>query len=118
MTALFSSPRRFELWRYTVSHGQLLMRSNKGVGAETRIEILFKDVGFMALPTLLEGLAISECAADAEGVPSRPALPPGQSWYRIESGGGDFYVAAGSVTVNEDALEYDEPSGLLTDPAL
>jgi len=66
----------FELWRYTVSHHQLLMRSNKGNSSSTRLEVLFKDVGFMAVPPVMKGFTITRCDVNEERLPLRAAARP------------------------------------------
>ena len=53
--SLFVSDRFFQIWRYTVSHRQLLLRSTKSDVAHTRIEILFKDVSLMLMELRSEG---------------------------------------------------------------
>jgi hypothetical protein len=40
----FHSDRVFELWSYTITHGQLLLRANKTNVFSSRVEVLFKDV--------------------------------------------------------------------------
>ncbi|HEX4262781.1 MAG TPA: hypothetical protein VH597_00470 [Verrucomicrobiae bacterium] len=50
--------RRFSLHLYWPSHGPLLLRSGKDNGNSNRIDILFHDVRWMALPVWFEGLRI------------------------------------------------------------
>jgi hypothetical protein len=41
------------MWRYTVSHAQLVLRASKGLGdpeADTRVEVLFKNAQTADLP--------------------------------------------------------------------
>jgi hypothetical protein len=112
---IIKSGRMFEVWRYTASHSQLLLRSNKGADSTTRLEILFTNVAFMAVPPVMRGMTIVECGPD-----ELPACLNGMGistpWYRIETGGSAGYVAAAMVVVNEDELEYHEPSALLRPP--
>jgi hypothetical protein len=91
---VFDSSRRFQVWLYTVSHAQLLLRSVKASGQPTRIDLLFKNVHALDLPTTTEGLAVRR---DGAGF----ALT-GQGW-------------SGSITADaffnaEDDLEYHDPS--------
>jgi hypothetical protein len=60
---VFASERLFQTWRYTVSHRQLLLRSNKTNAANTRIEILFKNVSLMLIGQIFRGLTITICDA-------------------------------------------------------
>jgi len=54
----FTSDRHFQLWRYTVGHGQLLLRSNPDAVRATRVEVLFKGVDRVDLPTSFDGLTV------------------------------------------------------------
>jgi hypothetical protein len=66
---LFESPRRFQLWAQTVSHGQLLFRSPRSSHHPTRVEVLFKPVGAQKVRADYDGLII-RCAANAEAADS------------------------------------------------
>jgi hypothetical protein len=116
--ALYSSDRNFKVWSYRVSFRSLLLRSNKGDSIEpnpsyaTRAEILFTGVAFMHLQHWLQGVTIDEC--DAAGVPGH--LPRGVAdaqWFRILSGDSSFFVAARTMAVREDSLEYGDPTPFL-----
>ena len=116
---IYNSNRVFEVWRYTVSHRQLLIRSNKRNSFPTRLEVLFKNVAFMALPPVMRGVTISECGAAGDELPScLNAFQISKPWYRIETEGSVGYVAAGAIATNEDDLGYEEPSSLLSGPFL
>ncbi len=110
---LFTSERFFEVWRYTVSHRQLLLRSNKNNSNSTRIEILFKNVIFMLIVPTLKNLTITLCEPSADAFPYWNIIGEGRNLYRLNADGFVGYVAAGSVSTGEDELEYDQPSGLL-----
>lgn len=119
MNPIFSSDRIFEVWRYTVSHRQLLLRSNKENSSPTRLEILFKDVVFMAIPSVMKGVTITECGAVDDELPAgMAAFRVSKPWYRIETDGAVGYIAAGAVVTNEDNFGYEEPSSLLSGPLL
>lgn len=47
---LLLSPRRFTVWEYYVSHGQLLIRSAWGQEDNVNIDILFHGVEYVSLP--------------------------------------------------------------------
>jgi len=116
MTVAFQSPRVFEVWRYTVSHGQLLLRSNPNATCRTRIEVLFKPVVMMKLPTSMEGLAIRR-PTEAEMVDIREdtGLTPGEGrlFFVVEGTNYRGYVISGTMVTSEDELGYADPSGLL-----
>jgi hypothetical protein len=107
--------RRFQLWRYTVSHGQLLLRSNKSEAHHTRCEIFFKDVVRMDLPTLMDEVEV-DVAADADVPAFVLELGVCERWerpvYRVGGRGFVGYVVAGAVACAEDEGEYHTPSSL------
>ena len=51
-----SFERPFQVWFYTVGHSQLLLRSNRSGERGTRVDVLFKGVKAIQLPTVLQGL--------------------------------------------------------------
>jgi hypothetical protein len=114
MTAkpVFISDRTFEIWRYTVSHRQLLLRSNKTNILTTRLEILFKDVSLVLMKPTLSHLSVVPCSS-SELPNGYGADVIGKTLYRIEAEEFKGYIAAASVSVHEDEREYEEPSALL-----
>ena len=50
--------RQFQIWSYKVSHAQLLLRSTKSENNPTRIDLLFKNVAIINIPTLLNDVRI------------------------------------------------------------
>jgi hypothetical protein len=113
--------RQFQLWTYTVSHGQLLLRSTRSEAHPTRCEILFKGVVRMDLPALMDDVEV-EVAAEGD-VPSF-ALELGayERWghlvYRVRGRGFVGYVVALGVWCAEDDGEYYTPSRLLEQSGL
>jgi hypothetical protein len=49
----------FELWRYSVSHGALLICRSKDETHNTRVEIMFLDVSYIDLPTAMHDIQIA-----------------------------------------------------------
>lgn len=107
--------RRFQLWVYTVSHRQLLLRSNKSDTQSHRCEVLFKNVAHVNVPTVIDNLEIELGTG---------ALPAGAgelglgetlecSVYLIKGDNCLGYVVAGHVGYAEDAGDYDSASSLL-----
>jgi hypothetical protein len=105
--------RLFQLWSYTTSHSQLLLRSPKSSEYPTRIDVLFKNVANINLPTLLSGLtvnALSESEAahlfqqfDAQAI-------KGMHLFSITDTNLNGHVIAGSIAWHEDNSEYNEAS--------
>ena len=58
------SNRKFKVWEYQVSHGQLLIRSPKAPATKTspefltNVDLVCLDVEYMALPRVLRGVEI------------------------------------------------------------
>src|SRR5690242_16981113 len=107
--------RRFQLWAYTVSHRQLLLRSNKSDQHASRCEILFANVIHIDLPISVEDVEV-RIATDEElesrGI-ARPNEPHIQrTVYIVQGRNVSGYVIAGAVYQAEDDGEYDSPSSL------
>lgn len=112
---LFKSPRSFKIWRYNVSHRQLLLRSTKENDAPTRVDILFKDVIAIKLHTELLGLTIrriSPAEVDSFANEMKGLISDRRTLFSIESARCSGYVLAGQMEQAEDTGEYDEPSYL------
>jgi len=111
---IFRSDRFFQAWRYTVSHGQLLIQSQKTDLVATRLEILFKDVEYMAVRPVMHGLSIAPCSRDR--LPDFLAgLAVTGAWYELRCDKGKGYIACGAVAFSEDALGHGHPSALMDD---
>ncbi len=108
--------RTFQLWEYQVGHAQLLLRSPKEGAHLTRLEIAFKNVQAVKIPTLIRDLSIG--IADTE--PSAAALAEAGTAVRtslvfaIDGSGFQGYVIAGIAFGHEDEGEYFDPSPLLS----
>jgi hypothetical protein len=92
----FDSDRHFQVWAYTVSHGQLLLRSTKSDQEATRVEVLFKGVTRFDLPMSLDGFHVRRNG--------REYTAHGDGW----SGS---IVALAMFTVEDDG-HYADPSSL------
>ena len=116
----FGSSRKFQLWGYGVSHGQLLLRSNKAPDSPTtRLEILFKDARFVCLPSVMDGLTVRR--GDDEIVDRNMSdfgpleLEHGVSIFAVGGQGWKGFVVAGAVWTLEDDAEYFAASKLAPD---
>lgn len=105
--------RTFQIWEYKVSHSQLLLRSVKDSSKDTRIDILFKNVGIIFIPTLLAQIKIRETNPLAVSLVGDEDFLQGRRIFQIESAGYSGYVAAGIMVHLEDQGDYDEPSLLM-----
>lgn len=111
---IIGSDRKFQIWKYTVGHRQLLLRSTKSPDFPTRIDVFFKGVVQFHLPTLFTGLFIAEGSEDEIGklctLRESPSFKEDVRIFTVK--GVDFlgYVAALVVATHEDEGEYHEPS--------
>ena len=115
MTILIRSDRIFKLWRATVGHSQLLLRSPKTSILETRVDVYFKPVEALKIRTTMQGLFVRDADADESAAVLKDcALVPteGMNVYVVESKAFRGYVVAGVAAISEDTREFDEPSAL------
>jgi len=106
--------RPFQIWNYTVSHRQLLLRSTKSQERQTRVDVLFKGVAALGLPSAFRELEVRPATSvdiDEIGQPHCSRLSDGAVTLYVVRGG-EFlgYVAAVGVFVHEDDAEYNEAS--------
>src|SRR5215472_8416794 len=104
MQQLVSFTRNFQVWEYIVGHRQLLIRSTKAAGLATRVDILFKDVAAIHLPTTFEGLTITE-ASGHEPMPREIQLGSstmrGEKLFVVHGSNYKGYVLAAAVAWHE-----------------
>jgi len=104
---IFESQRQFQLWDYTVSHRQLLLRSPRTPEITTNLDIVFWEVRYVDVGTLLEGIAMR--AASSEQLARVPPLDGHDhdpiKGYTIVSGRGEFVVVCSGVRILENTLD-------------
>lgn len=111
---IIHSERQFQIWKYTVGHSQLLLRSTKSAEFPTRIDVFFKGVKEFHLPTVFTGLSITE--ASEEDIQQLCCLRNPVSIAKDDKvfkvHGSDFlgYITAVIAGCHEDEGEYDDPS--------
>ncbi len=91
--------RRFQMWRYVVSHSWLLLMSPKDEIRETRVCILFVGVRHIDLPHLL---AIDEIRDHT--------LAEGEHFYELVARDGAYRINALGMTVETDAFDWNAPT--------
>ena len=106
-TEIFKSDRYFTVFDYLVSHGQLLLRSDKRKGCKENIDIIFFDATFIQLFTMLNGVAIKLVIAgdtiDYKSVNKYLSYKE-SNLFEIESAEEKYYLAASFVKVFENEL--------------
>jgi hypothetical protein len=111
---IVNSPRFFQLWSYTVSHSELLLRSTKSDHYPSRIDVFFKGVEEFQLPTSFNGLSIADVSS--EEVRTLQAFKPSPEtgydckFYKVKSVDFVGYIVALLARCHEDNGEYHEPS--------
>lgn len=103
----------FQMWRYEVGHGQLLFRSTKSTEHPTRVDVLFKNVAAIQMPTVFNGMTVRS----TDAAPSLELGTLGRSereLFEITGDGVRGYVVAGIVVTHEDEGSHGDPSPLLT----
>lgn len=102
--------RQFQVWKYQVGHGRLLLRSPKNNINKSRIDLLFKNVTYIGIPTAFETMLV-EIADDMEmkGIVNKigTSVPKDSRLYIINEA---FYIVAAYFGSHEDDLEYFEDS--------
>jgi len=108
--------RIVQVWSYTVSHGQLLLRATKDRDHLTRVDVLFKGVGAMQLPSVMQSLTVKEAEPEEREEilgSTSVSMPEERRCFVLEGPGFRGWVIAGAVVSMEDEGEYFEPSPLL-----
>ncbi|HZC27607.1 MAG TPA: hypothetical protein VE287_11335, partial [Actinopolymorphaceae bacterium] len=109
-TEIFRSDRRFVLWAYSVSHGQLLLRS-VDQRHETTIDLLFKPIKAVRLRDGYDGLVI-RCATAEEAEEAERAGEPaaGRRVFLLETQGRTDHVIGMAVGWHEGVLDRTQHS--------
>lgn len=111
----FPEDRGFQMWFYDASHSQLLLRSSsRGNPRKKRLEVYFKAVDRICIPTSMASLSIAlGDPGDLADPPPAELLTLGRKLYVLRGKGFIGYVVAGYVGWTEDDLSYNDPSSLL-----
>lgn len=104
--------RLFQVWLYTVSHCQLLLRSNKQADGQSRVDVLFKGVAAMRIIPVFHNLQITDWPDTVE-FPEIGLATYGRKVFSLRAREFEGWVIAGSMSVHEDDGNYYDPSPLL-----
>lgn len=111
MKIVIDDSGRVQVWLYTVSHGQLLLRRPKDLNHPRRLELLFKDVIEVHLVRSFINLRVVEMGRDKFDLSS--SVPELHRIFKLTGDNAVGYVVAGVVVFAEDDLEYYDPSPLI-----
>jgi len=114
MKEIFKSTRYFTLFDFVISHGQLLLRSQKNDESGNNIDIVFSGTTYIQLFSRLNGLVITRIENDISNISHssvKKFLEYDNNYlFEIESNGEKYSIAASFVTVYENKLEFSESS--------
>jgi hypothetical protein len=104
--------RSFRLWEFNVNHNQLLLRSPKKKSQPKNVDIAFVGVGYVELPTKLDGITICQPSADeieriCEQLGS--SVAPDEI-HVLSSGGKRYLVVAVAKKILDNDLDIFESS--------
>jgi hypothetical protein len=107
----------FGLALYHQYHGMLLLRSgDRDDGGPKRIDLLFRGVIWMSIPSWFSDFTLEQCLLDEVLdylPPSHRGKAESRKVYRIDIDHTPHYVIAGSVAASRDDGSYFDPSPLL-----
>jgi hypothetical protein len=110
---IFTSDRYFKIWGFMVSHGQLLLRSDKRTGYEENIDIVFFDTTYMQLFQSFKGISIKvlneKDTVNYDSVKEYLSFDKSHL-FEISSNDEKYIIAASFVRVFENDLEGNELS--------
>lgn len=104
--------RNFQVWAYTVSHAQLLLRSTRGDDHPTRIDMGFKNTKALSVSHLMPELHIEEADPQRRlALLADVGLPDDSAkCFLLRWTGGNGYVIAGVMVTHEADLDHSAPS--------
>lgn len=121
MSQALTLPARFNgqfgLVLFHQHHGVLLLRSgDRDDGGPKRIDLLFRGVVWMSIPSWFGDFTIEQCLIDeviGHIPPSHRGKAESRKVYRLDVDRTPSYVIAGSVLESRDDGSYFDPSPLL-----
>jgi len=111
---IFKSERYFTLFDIVISHGQLLLRSQKNDINEKNIDIIFFDTTYIQTFSRLKGVCISKIKNASDYISYSTVQKyleyDNNYLFEIESNNERYYIAASFVRVFENQLDFNESS--------
>jgi hypothetical protein len=109
--------RIFQVWEYRVSHKQLLLRCPKSSDSSKNFDVMFYNVQYMDLPSVLRDLEIEQPnQSDIAFAESRIGeAVSGGNVFVLKSGNQRYIVVAGGAAVSENSMGlFESPFKLPT----
>ena len=102
--------RRFQLLFYQISHGEMIIRSQKNDNNIQTIDIYFGDVIYMEIPSELNGIKFRRAIADdVSYINSKIEKEITQDKIVvIISEDKEYYIVASVISINENDLSFVE----------
>ena len=102
--------RRFQLLFYQISHGEMIIRSQKNDNCIQTIDIYFGDVIYMEIPSELNGIKFRRAIADdVSYINSKIEKEITQDKIVvIISEDKEYYIVASVISINENDLSFVE----------
>jgi len=107
---MFQFEREFQVWLYTVSHSILLLRSVKSETLSTRVDVIFKPVRALSVPTTLVGIDVRSMPVPATLAGVVPDLHDSDQFFSLTGAEPTWWIVAGTVDWHGDEGEYSDPS--------
>ena len=109
----FSFLGSLSLWAYKIGHSCLLLRRVKSAEHSTRVDVLFKSVRWICLPSTIDDLQVSEVSDDTikDLVNDVDLLRySNEKVFKLHGKNNNGYVLASVVFFHEDTQSYSDPS--------
>jgi len=103
--------RKFQVWEYQVSMGNLLIRSPRSDEMPTNLDLHFTGVDYLCLPRNFDGLALDvPTAGEIQMVEKAVGARLDHRLWILVSGGNRFAVAGSQLFIRENDWEhFDSP---------
>lgn len=110
-TFSFQSSRHFTFFDTVISHGQLLLRSQKNETSKKNIDIIFTGTSYVQLLYRFDGISIRLIEKKTEyGRVNKLLSYSGNHMFEITSSDEVYYIIASAVFIFENELEFHETS--------
>lgn len=121
-TEIFKSDRYFTIFDFVISHGQLLLRSQKTDDLPKNIDVIFFGTTYMQSFTSLRGLHIKRLESSLNTIEYSSVNEflgyDNSHLFEIESNNEKYYIAASFVRIFENQMEFADSSLVSNDKGI